>query len=241
MELLSPDLSTQQRLSRAIRDTDLKAHLHSPPLIPSQQWLLPQIRTLGALATGQSMTRRWGRMLCTGRCWLRWRRNIEQLCRWNQNLHQMENSAFIQKLNCQIGKEAGSRIHLGGAQEASRGAESYVGATKIPGMCPHRWEFWTSPLVWFIKANPLLLHHRHHLIISNACYRSISDSGKIDIFLKKKSEQLAKKKKKLMSKSKVAERKELLNHLRLVAKLETEVRLQQKYGKVVDVFLWPNL
>ena len=70
---------------------------------------------------------------------------------------------------------------------------------------------------------------------------SISDSGKIDIFLKKKSEQLAKKKKKLMSKSKVAERKELLNHLRLVAKLETEVRLQQKYGKVVDVFLWPNL
>ena len=51
----------------------------------------------------------------------------------------------------------------------------------------------------------------------------LSDSGKVDIFLKKKSAQLPKKKKKKeeMSKSKVA--KELLNHLRLVAKLETEV------------------
>ena len=58
---------------------------------------------------------------------------------------------------------------------------------------------------------------------------SISDSGKIDIFLKKKSEQLPKKKK-LMSKSKVAERKELLNHLRLVAKLETEVNCNKNMG-----------
>merc|ERR1712032_1180457 len=68
-------------------------------------------------------------------------------------------------------------------------------------------------------------HHHHHLILYHILAkgsRSISDSGKIDIFLKKKSEQLPKKKK-LMSKSKVAERKELLNHLRLVAKLETEV------------------
>ena len=57
--------------------------------------------------------------------------------------------------------------------------------------------------------------------ISCACL--LSDSGKVDIFLKKKSAQLPKKKKKKeeMSKSKVA--KELLNHLRLVAKLETEV------------------
>ena len=58
--------------------------------------------------------------------------------------------------------------------------------------------------------------------ISCACL--LSESGKVDIFLKKKSAQLPKKKKKEeeeMSKSKVA--KELLNHLRLVAKLETEV------------------
>ena len=45
----------------------------------------------------------------------------------------MENFTFIPKLNCQIGKAAGSRSHLGGAQEASRGAESYVGATRIAG------------------------------------------------------------------------------------------------------------
>jgi len=50
----------------------------------------------------------------------------------------------------------------------------------------------------------------------------IPESGKIDIFLKKKSSQLPKKKKE-KSKSKAAERKELLNHLKLLAKLEAEV------------------
>ena len=56
----------------------------------------------------------------------------------------------------------------------------------------------------------------------------LSGSKKVDIFLKKKSAQLAKKKKE--EKGKVAERKELLNHLRLVAKLETEVNCKQNYG-----------
>ena len=47
----------------------------------------------------------------------------------------------------------------------------------------------------------------------------------MDIFLKKKSDQLPKKK--LRSKS---NRKELLNHLNLVAKLEAEVRKAGKGG-----------
>ena len=51
----------------------------------------------------------------------------------------------------------------------------------------------------------------------------ISGGNKLDIFLKKKSDQLPKKK--LRSKS---NRKELLSHLNLVAKLEAEVR---KAGK----------
>ena len=51
----------------------------------------------------------------------------------------------------------------------------------------------------------------------------ISDGNKLDIFLKKKSDQLPKKK--LRSKSK---RKELLSHLNLVAKLEAEVRKAEK-------------
>jgi len=53
---------------------------------------------------------------------------------------------------------------------------------------------------------------------------SISDSGKVDIFLKKKKKcDQPPKKKNLLLKSKVADRKELVEHLRLVAKLETEV------------------
>ena len=53
---------------------------------------------------------------------------------------------------------------------------------------------------------------------------SISDNGKVDIFLKKKKKcDQPPKKKNLLSKSKVADRKELVEHLRLVAKLETEV------------------
>ena len=53
---------------------------------------------------------------------------------------------------------------------------------------------------------------------------SISDNGKVDIFLKKKKKKCDQPaKKKLLSKSKVADRKELVEHLRLVAKLETEV------------------
>ena len=61
---------------------------------------------------------------------------------------------------------------------------------------------------------------------------SISDSGKVDIFLKKKKKKSDQppKKKNLLSKSKVADRKELVEHLRLVAKLETEV------NKVLQIF-----
>ena len=66
----------------------------------------------------------------------------------------------------------------------------------------------------------------------------LSESGKIDIFLKKKSSQLPKKKKE-KSKSKAAERKELLNHLKLLAKLEAEVNWKQNYGKKVSSFSIP--
>ena len=63
----------------------------------------------------------------------------------------------------------------------------------------------------------------------------LSESGKVDLFLKKKSAQLPKKKEKL--KSKAAERKELLNHLKLLAKLEAEVNWKQNYGKKSFFFL----
>ena len=65
----------------------------------------------------------------------------------------------------------------------------------------------------------------------------LSESGKVDLFLKKKSAQLPKKKEKL--KSKAAERKELLNHLKLLAKLEAEVNWKQNYGKKVSSFSIP--
>ena len=68
----------------------------------------------------------------------------------------------------------------------------------------------------------------------------LSESGKIDIFLKKKSSQLPKKKKsKSKSNSKAAERKELLTHLKLLAKLEAEVNWKQNYGKKVSSFSIP--
>ena len=64
----------------------------------------------------------------------------------------------------------------------------------------------------------------------------LSESGKVDLFLKKnKSAQLPKKKKEKL-KSKAAERKELLNHLKLLAKLEAEVNWKQNYGEKKGFF-----